>query len=103
MLSGDFQDPHLIANMFKSYNSTPISKEEYIKKYLSEAIKKFRGRKRLRKKKAVKHLELKWRLSQFIKPLYRRTNYSEIGRALFSVEPLPEVTPYYIQDLRLED
>jgi len=103
MLSGGFNDPYFIANIIKFQNSISLSKEEYVKVYLSEAIRKFRGRKRLRKKKAIKYLELKWRLLQFAKPISKRVGYSEIARKMFSVEPLPEVKPYYIKDYYIED
>jgi hypothetical protein len=103
MLSGGFNNPYIIANVIKSQNSISLSKEEYIKTYLSEAIRKFRGRKRLRKKKAVKYLELKWRLLQIAKPISKRVGYDEIARKMFSVEPLPEVKLYYIKDYYIED
>jgi len=103
MLSGNFNNPYFIDNVIKNYNSISPSREEYIKTYLSEAIKKFRGRKRLRKKKAVKYLELKWRLLQFAKPISKRVGYDEVARKMFAVEPLPEVKPYYIKDYYIED
>ena len=75
-----------------------VSKEEYVRFRLSEEMKRQKGKKRLRKKKAKKLLQLRWDMLQMCRLIAgRRMNYSEIGRKMFIVESTPpsRVNPFY--------
>jgi hypothetical protein len=81
--------------------SFATTRDEYIKLHLTTEMRRHRGSKRLRKKKAKQALRLMWGYLQMGRLLAsRRINYSEIGRKLVVVEPLPEpVTPIYAKDI----
>jgi hypothetical protein len=68
-----------------------MSLEEYIHSYLPSQMQKEKGCKRLRKKKAIRNLKIQWRIIIMLQPISRRINYSEIGRKLIDVQPLPTV------------
>ena len=75
-----------------------VSKEEYVRFRLSEEMKRQKGKKRLRKKKAKKLLQLRWDMLQMCRLIAgRRMNYSEIGRKMSIVESTPpsRVNPIY--------
>ena len=74
-----------------------VPRDEYIKANLADEMRKHRGKKRLRKKKAKRILRMRWGFLQIGRLLSRRINYSELGRRLFTVEPLPDpVRPVYM-------
>jgi len=67
-----------------------MTRDEYVKANLVSEMRRHRGRKRLRKKKAKRALRQRWGFLQFGRLLAsRRVNYSEIGRKLVVVDPLP--------------
>ena len=67
-----------------------VTRDEYIKANLAAEMRKHRGSKRLRKKKAKRVLRMRWGFLQMGRLLAsRRINYSEIGRKLVVVEPMP--------------
>jgi len=67
-----------------------LTRDEYIKANLASEMRKHRGKKRLRKKKAKRALRMRWGFMQMGRLLAsRRVNYSEIGRKLVVVDPLP--------------
>ena len=67
-----------------------VTRDEYIKANLAAEMRKHRGKKRLRKKKAKRVLRMQWGFMQMGRLLSRRVNYAEIGRRLFTVEPMPD-------------
>jgi|APSaa5957512493_1039668.scaffolds.fasta_scaffold51044_2 hypothetical protein len=67
-----------------------LTRDEYIKANLASEMRKHRGKKRLRKKKAKRALRMRWGFMQMGRLLAsRRVNYSEIGRKLVVVDPPP--------------
>lgn len=73
-----------------------VSRDEYVRWKLAHEMTQHRGRKRLRKKKAVAALRRRWGFLQMGRAISRRVDYSEVGRKLFQVEPLPMGTlPFY--------
>jgi hypothetical protein len=68
-----------------------MSLEEYIQSYLPSQMQKEKGCRRLRKKKAKKNLRQQWSIIIMLRPISRRLNYSEIGRKLIDIQPLPPV------------
>lgn len=76
-----------------------VSIDEYVRSKLPHETAKHRGRKRLRKKKAVAALRQRWGFLQIGWTLTCRSNYSAMGRELFRVEPLPMgALPIYDKD-----
>jgi hypothetical protein len=74
-----------------------MPRDVYVSTNLASEMRKHRGKKRIRKKKAKAALRLRWGFLQMGRMLSRRVNYSEIGRRLFTVEPLPEAaSPFYL-------
>jgi len=74
-----------------------VPRDEYVKANLVSEMRRHRGRKRLRKKKAKRALRQRWGFLQSARLLSRRINYTEIGRRLFTVEgvnspPVPGTT-----------
>ena len=65
-----------------------VPRDEYVKANLVSEMRRHRGRKRLRKKKAKRALRQRWRFLQMGRMLSRRINYAGIGRRLFTVEPM---------------
>ena len=82
-----------------------VSKDEYVRFKLSEEMKRQKGKKRLRKKKAKNLLQRQWAILQMCRLISgRRINYSEIGRKMFVVEPMPgPVRPIYMKDIDILD
>jgi len=81
-----------------------VTRDEYIKANLADEMRKHRGKKRLRKKKAKRALRMRWGFLQMGRILSRRINYSEIGRKMFTVEPMPDpVMPIYMRDIDILD
>ena len=81
-----------------------VTRDEYIKANLADEMRKHRGKKRLRKKKAKRALRMRWGFLQMGRLLSRRVNYAEIARKLFTVEPMPDpVKPIYMRDIDIAD
>lgn len=82
-----------------------VSKDEYVRFKLSEEMKRQKGKKRLRKKKAKKLLQRQWAMLQMCRLISgRRINYTEIGRKMFTVEPMSgPVSPIYMKDIDILD
>lgn len=75
------------------------SRDEYIKANLASEMRKYRGKKRLRKKKAKRALRMRWGFLQMGRLLAsRRVNYAEIARKAFVVDPLPMPSGIEIYD-----
>ena len=86
----------LVRKMADPFFKTPTH-DEYVKANLVGEMRKHRGRKRLRKKKAKAALRQRWGFLQLGRMLSRRINYAEISRKMFTVEPLPDpVKPIYM-------
>tara|TARA_Y100000389_G_scaffold202587_1_gene248306 strand:- start:1058 stop:1507 length:450 start_codon:yes stop_codon:yes gene_type:complete len=66
-----------------------VTRDKYVKANLASEMRKHRGKKRLRKKKAKAALRQRLGFLQLGRMLSRRVNYSEIGRKILTVEPLP--------------
>lgn len=69
---------------------------EFIKRYLAWEMSRHRGRKHLRKKKALRVLARKWLARTLAIPISRRLNYAEIGRQLLAVQPLPPLPAFML-------
>ncbi|MCH9836347.1 hypothetical protein K0U83_11830 [bacterium] len=65
--------------------------DEYVKANLVSEMRRHRGRKRIRKKKAKAALRQRWGFLQFGRLLSRRINYTEIGKRVFTVEPMRSI------------
>ena len=77
----------------------PATKAEYVRVNLDAEMRRHRGNKRIRKKRAKKALALRWAFLLFARPISKRLDYAAIGRTLFSVEPLPQgALPIYDKD-----
>lgn len=64
---------------------------DFIRRELPQQMRKERGNKRVRKKRAKKSLRFTWGMvmaMQAMRP--RRINYAEIGRAMFPIQSLPD-------------
>lgn len=61
---------------------------EFVQSHLTDEMRKLRGRKRLRKKKALQTLQRMWAVMVLFRP--RRINYTEVARSLFPVQSLPQ-------------
>ena len=75
-----------------------VTRDEYIKAHLATEMRKHRGKKRLRKKKAKRALRMRWGFLQMGRLLSRRINYAEIARKAFVVDPLPMPSGIEIYD-----
>ncbi len=73
----------------------PPTREEYIRLYLAEEMRKHSGCKRIRKKKAQRSLIRDWKVLLVAQPLARRVNYAQIGRDMFKVEPISVSEIFY--------
>jgi hypothetical protein len=71
-----------------TFNLTPLSFNEYFKSNIELEIRKYRGRKRLRKKKAKAALRARWMGEKFISIISRRIDYHSIGNQMIEVEDL---------------
>lgn len=69
-----------------------VPRDVYVKANLASEMRKHRGKKRLRKKKAKAALRVRWGFLQMGRMLSRRINYAEIGRKLFTVQTMPVPT-----------
>ncbi len=69
-------------------NLTPLSFNEYFKSNIELEIRKYRGRKRLRKKKAKAALRARWMGEKVISMISRRIDYHSIGNQMIEVEDL---------------
>lgn len=65
------------------------TREEFLQRSLPLEMRKHRGKKRLRKKKALKELLLRWKARMMAIPISQRLDYGAIGKMLFQVQPLP--------------
>ena len=80
---------------------TPDSRslEKFTKFWLPREMARQKGSKRLRKKKAKRLLEMRWRFLQFANVLRHSREYAAVGRKALSVEPLPlGALPIYDKD-----
>ncbi len=76
-----------------------VSRDKYVKARCAHEMTRYRGRKRLRKKKAVAALRRRWGFLQMGEVIRRRLDYAAVGRKAFSVEPLPVgALPIYDKD-----
>lgn len=72
------------------------SLEEYLKSNLQERMRREKGNKRIRKKRAKAFLRWRWRLLSMARPISRVLSYAEIGHQVIFVQPLSEETePVY--------
>jgi len=84
------RDPARMAEASKMITGQ-VTRDEYIKANLADEMRKHRGKKRIRKKKAKRALRMRWGFMQMGRLLAsRRVNYSEIARKLITVEPMPD-------------
>ncbi len=67
----------------------PPTLSEYMAENLQAEMRRQRGKKRIRKKKAQKALRIRYWILGMAGVLHRRVNYAEIGRKAFVVEPMP--------------
>ena len=65
----------------------PRTFEEFRRRELSNYMKREKGKKRLRKKKALKRMREVWALYSLVRPIRHFVNYQELGKKLFPVEP----------------
>lgn len=79
--------------------------DEYVKANLSSEMRRHRGRKRIRKKKAKRALRQRWGFLQMGRMLSRRINYAGIGKRVFTVEPMPclSLRSIYDKDINILD
>ena len=68
----------------------PRTFEEFRRRELSNYMKREKGKKRLRKKKALRRMREVWALYSLVRPIRHFVNYQELGKKLFPVQPLPE-------------
>ena len=68
----------------------PKTFEDFRRRELANYMKREKGRKRLRKKKALKRMREVWSFYLLTRPMSHFVNYQELGKKLFSVEPLPD-------------
>ena len=61
------------------------SKAEYIKEGLEAEMSRFRGRKRLRKKKSTAALAQRWTIRLLASTISRRIDYAAVSRSMFLV------------------
>ena len=67
----------------------PKTFEDFRRRELANYMKREKGRKRLRKKKALKKMREVWSFYLLTRPISHFMNYQELGRKLLPVEPLP--------------
>jgi len=70
--------------------ATRLTRDVFIKANLEAEMRRHRGKKRIRKKKAKRSLRAKWYAYQFTRLISQRRDYAKIGRAAVSVTPLPD-------------
>jgi hypothetical protein len=92
MLSKIVETIHRNQNiLLTGLDPSSMSLEEYIQSCLPSQMQKEKGCRRLRKKKAKNNLRQQWSIIIMLRPISHRLNYSEIGRKLIDVQPLPPV------------
>lgn len=98
-LSGNTQYETASIGLRDRLSSLPPLKD-YIKENLQGSMRLQNGNKRIRKKRAKASLRIQWKLLlAFGWIASRRINYSEIGRRLLPVQPLPKgVELIYMDD-----
>lgn len=67
----------------------PRTFQNFRRRELSNYMKQEKGKKRLRKKKALKRMREVWSFYLLARPVSHFVNYQELGRKLFPVQPLP--------------
>ena len=67
----------------------PKTFENFRRRELANYTKQEKGKKRLRKKKALKRMREVWSFYLLTRPISHFVNYQELGKKLFPVEPLP--------------
>jgi hypothetical protein len=65
----------------------PRTFEDFRRRELSNYMKREKGKKRLRKKKALRRMREVWALYSLVRPIRHFVNYQELGKKLFPVEP----------------
>ncbi len=81
-----------------------MTRDEYVKENLDWEMRRCRGRKRLRKKKAKRALRQRWGFLQMVRMISRRINYAAIARKLVTVEFMDyPVKPIYMRDIDIAD
>ena len=74
----------------------PKTWKEFRNRELASYMSRERGKKRLRKKKALKRMKEVWSSYLLTLPVSRFVNYQELGRKLFPVQPIPDAaSPIY--------
>ena len=68
----------------------PRTFQNFRRRELSNYMKQEKGKKRLRKKKALKRMREVWSFYLLARPERHFVNYQELGRKLFPVQPLPD-------------
>lgn len=68
----------------------PKTFENFRRRELANYMKQTKGKKRLRKKKALKRMREVWSFYLLTRPMSHFVNYQELGKKLFPVEPLPD-------------
>ena len=68
----------------------PKTWKEFRNRELANYMSRERGKKRLRKKKALKRMREVWGFYLLTRPVSHFMNYQELGRKLFPVQPLPD-------------
>lgn len=71
--------------------SSVLTWKEFRKNFLLSYMKKEKGNKRLRKKKAIKKMKSIWQRRCYIAPITNKTNYPEILNQLITIQKLKEV------------
>lgn len=81
------------------------TKAEYVATHLLGEMRRYKGNKRIRKKRAKAALHRRWQFLRMAAPIARRLDYAEIGRQVFSVEPLPNPVGllYYLEEVQMQD
>jgi len=74
----------------------PKTWEEFRNRELASYMNSEKGKKRLRKKKALKRIKRVWSFYLLARPVRHFMNYQELGRKLFHVQPIPDAAnPIY--------
>ena len=74
----------------------PKTWKKFRNRELASYMSREKGKKRLRKKKALKRMKGVWGFYLLALPVSRFMNYQELGRKLFHVQPIPDAAnPIY--------
>ena len=74
----------------------PKTWKKFRNRELASYMSREKGKKRLRKKKALKRMKGVWGFYLLTLPVSRFMNYQELGRKLFHVQPIPDAAnPIY--------